>query len=104
MPSLQMDLMSAALQFLGVPPVKGHSCASLLLDRPEIRLQEVSELLGHARSSITLDIYAHVISPRQRDLTSAMDQLFLRPAPEVPQDRADAGTASTPDTPAPGGV
>jgi integrase len=36
----------------------------------------VSRRLGHAKSSITLDIYCHLIPAKQREAASLMDQLL----------------------------
>jgi hypothetical protein len=36
----------------------------------------VSEMLGHASVSITLDLYSHVLPDMQRDAMEAMARLF----------------------------
>jgi integrase len=36
----------------------------------------VSEILGHASVSITLDLYSHVLPDMQREPAEAMDRLF----------------------------
>lgn len=38
----------------------------------------VSELLGHASITITLDLYSHVLPDMQRDATTAMDRLHYK--------------------------
>jgi integrase len=35
----------------------------------------VSRVLGHAKPSITLDIYGHLIPAKQQEVASLMDQL-----------------------------
>jgi integrase len=36
----------------------------------------VSEMLGHASVSITLDLYSHVLPTMQKDATVALDRLL----------------------------
>jgi hypothetical protein len=36
----------------------------------------VSELVGHSRSTITLDLYSHVAATMQQQAAIALDQLF----------------------------
>jgi len=36
----------------------------------------VSEMLGHASVSITLDLYSHVLPTMQKDATAALDRLL----------------------------
>jgi integrase len=36
----------------------------------------VSEILGHASITITLDLYSHVLPDMQREATSALDELL----------------------------
>lgn len=52
-----------------------HTAATLLL-RSGVHPKVVSEMLGHASVSITLDTYSHVLPDMQRDATAAMDRLF----------------------------
>jgi len=54
-----------------------HTCATLLL-LAGVRPKVVSEMLGHASITITLDLYSHVLPDMQREATSALDDL-LRP-------------------------
>jgi integrase len=42
---------------------------------------EISEMLGHANISITMDRYGHLVFSRQKELAEAMAQ--LRPEGEV---------------------
>ncbi len=54
-----------------------HTAASLLLGA-RINPKVVSEMLGHASVSITLDIYAHVLPDMQQDAATTMQQLLFR--------------------------
>ncbi len=58
-----------------------HSCATLLL-LSNVNPKVVSELLGHASVSITLDIYSHVMPDMQEDAASTLaDMLHHPPSP-----------------------
>lgn len=48
-----------------------HTCATLLLVA-RVNPKVVSEMLGHASVSITLDIYSHVIPDMQKDAAAIM--------------------------------
>jgi integrase len=50
-----------------------HTCATLLLSRG-VPVKVVSEMLGHASVSITLDIYSHVLPDMQESAARAMDE------------------------------
>ena len=67
------------LRRAGVPVVRPHdarhSAASLLLSQG-VHPKIVSELLGHANVSITLDLYSHVTPSMQRAAVNAMDALL----------------------------
>jgi integrase len=65
-----------------------HTAASMMLNYG-IPVIIVSKRLGHARASITLDVYGHLIPSKQEEVASLMDRL-MRPS-------ADAGcTTSAP--------
>ena len=51
-----------------------HTAASLMLNY-ETPLIIASRRLGHARPSITLDIYRHLIPDRQAETAEMMDEL-----------------------------
>ena len=53
-----------------------HSAATLLLSQG-IHPKVVSELLGHSRVSITLDLYSHVTPTLQREAAVAIDALIV---------------------------
>ncbi len=50
-----------------------HTCATLLLSRG-VTVKVVSEMLGHASVSITLDTYSHVLPDMQESAARAMDE------------------------------
>lgn len=52
-----------------------HTAATLLL-KANVPAKIVSERLGHAKVSITLDLYSHVLPDMQDMATEAMNQLF----------------------------
>lgn len=66
------------LERAGVKPVKFHSLrhshVTTLLAAGG-NLQAVSERVGHARSSMTADVYAHVVEGMQRALVDTLDRL-----------------------------
>jgi site-specific recombinase XerD len=42
-------------------------------------LRLIMETLGHSQISVTADLYAHVLKPRQRAASEAVDTLILGP-------------------------
>jgi integrase len=65
----------------GVPLIRFHdlrhtSATLLLLEGVPVKV--VSEMLGHASISITLDLYAHVLPDMQRDAARMMQRLLTR--------------------------
>jgi integrase len=52
-----------------------HSAATLLLLQG-VPVKVVSEMLGHASTAITMDLYSHVLPDMQRDAAAAMDWLL----------------------------
>ena len=55
-----------------------HTAATLMV-KAGVNPKVVSERLGHATVSLTLDTYSHVLPDLQRDAAMALD-LVLRPA------------------------
>ena len=68
------------LKRAGLPRIRfhdlRHSCATLLLLRG-VHPKVVSELLGHASVSLTLDVYSHILPDMQREATTALDLMLL---------------------------
>lgn len=52
-----------------------HTCATLLLQAGQ-PVHVVSERLGHAKVSMTMEVYAHVLPDMQRDAAAAMTALL----------------------------
>jgi integrase len=52
-----------------------HTAATLLLSA-RVNPKIVSEMLGHASVSITLDLYSHVIPDMQQDAATNMGRLL----------------------------
>jgi Site-specific recombinase XerD len=52
-----------------------HACATLLLQRG-VNIRVVSDRLGHANTSTTLNTYAHVMLGAQAEAAAQMDELF----------------------------
>jgi integrase len=50
-----------------------HSAASLMLANG-VKLQVVSEVLGHASIRMTADVYGHILAPDREAAADAMDQ------------------------------
>jgi len=63
----------------GLPEIRfhdlRHTAATLMLNHG-IPVIVVSRRLGHARPSITLDIYGHLIPDKQKEVALLMDQLL----------------------------
>jgi integrase len=52
-----------------------HTAATLLLQQ-RVNPKIVSEMLGHASISITLDLYSHALPDIQQESADAMDTVF----------------------------
>lgn len=70
-------LLSAAK----LPPIRfhdlRHTCATLLLSK-NVNPKIVSEMLGHASVSITLDIYSHLMPDMQEKAAEALEDALRR--------------------------
>jgi integrase len=66
------------LEQAGLPPIRfhdlRHTAASLMLNH-NVPVIVVSRRLGHAKPSITLDIYGHLIPTIQNDVAELMDDM-----------------------------
>jgi len=66
------------LRAAGLPTIRFHDLrhTATLLFLQGVHPKVVSELLGHASISITLDLYSHVLPNMQRDASDALDRLL----------------------------
>jgi hypothetical protein len=74
------------LKKAGLPAVRFHDLrhtAATLLFVQGIHPKVVSEMLGHASVSITLDLYSHVLPNMQREAVGRMDELLSNRPPDV---------------------
>lgn len=75
--NLQRDF-KALIKQAGLPPIRfhdlRHSAASLLLNH-DVPVIVVSRRLGHARTSITMDVYGHLIPSMQAEAAELIDEL-----------------------------
>ncbi|MBW8012601.1 MAG: site-specific integrase [Chloroflexi bacterium] len=69
----------AVIQEVGLPEIRfhdlRHTAASLMLNNG-IPILIVSNRLGHAKPSITLDVYGHMIPSKQEEVAELMDELL----------------------------
>jgi integrase len=91
------NLVRAFKQLLndaGLPSVRFHDLrhtnASLLLNQGKPVIA-VSRRLGHAKASITLDIYGHLISSMQNDIGDMIDDLVM-PVPVHLDEKVESGS------------
>ena len=71
-----------------LPPIRfhdlRHTAASILLNQG-IPIITVSRRLGHARASITLDVYGHLIWTSQNEVAELIDDLLSPIAVQLEQ-------------------
>jgi integrase len=53
-----------------------HTCGTLLLEAGQ-NIKIVSEQLGHASSTLTLDVYSHVLPHMQDQAAEGMERLLF---------------------------
>lgn len=74
------------LKDAGLPPIRfhdlRHTAASILLNQ-DIPVISVSRRLGHARASITLDVYGHLIPTMQEEMADMIDDLVMPTAVQI---------------------
>lgn len=78
-PSWQPATFYAELRRLGLPAIRfhdlRHTAATLLLGRG-VHPKVVSEMLGHATITLTLDTYSHLVPALHAEAAAAMDDLL----------------------------
>ncbi len=71
---------AALVRKAGVPDISihgiRHTVATLAIGAGQ-DIRTLSDLLGHSKTSVTTDIYAHVLPHRKRELTQALSQIIL---------------------------
>ena len=76
------------LEAAGFPKIRfhdlRHTAASLLLNH-KVPVIVVSNMLGHSKPSVTLDIYAHVFHDMQDEAAVVMDKLVTPILVEIPR-------------------
>ncbi len=85
---IERDLPRRA-KALGLPRVTPHclrhTCATLLLERG-VPVKAVSEILGHSRINITLDLYGHNTTIMQEAAAAAQAEIYRQPEPGCTED------------------
>jgi integrase len=74
-----------------LPPIRFHDLrhtAATLLLIANVHPKVVSEMLGHAKVSITLDMYSHVLPTMQQESADKIDEMF------APKEDADDNEAT----------
>ena len=78
-PNWQTAVFKEALAAAGLPRVRFHDLrhtAATLLLRQAVHPKVVSETLGHATITLTLDTYSHLVPALHAEAASAMDRLL----------------------------
>jgi integrase len=78
-------MFTPLLQRAGLPLIRFHDLrhtAATLLLLQGVHPKVVSEMLGHATVSMTLDTYSHVLPDMQKDATAALDRLLVNSGTE----------------------
>jgi integrase len=78
-PSYQTATFKMAAAKAGLPVIRfhdmRHSAATMLLARG-VHVKLISEMLGHATITLTLDTYSHVIPAMHGDAAAAIDAIL----------------------------
>lgn len=56
-----------------------HSCATLL-NSLDVNIIDISDILGHAKSSTTMDIYAHSFEKQKKEATCKLEEFLAKQA------------------------
>ena len=72
--SLRLLLKAAGLRPVRFHDLR-HTCATLLLSK-NVNPKSVSEMLGHASVSITLDVYSHLMPDMQDKAAKALEEIL----------------------------
>ncbi len=78
-PSWQTKVFKAALKQAGLPDIRFHDCrhtAATLLLAAGVHPKVVSEMLGHATITLTLDTYSHLVPVMHQEAAKAMDAVL----------------------------
>jgi integrase len=83
--STQFARLLTRLAPLGVPRIRfhdlRHSMASLMMSQG-VPIKVISEILGHTKINITLDIYGHLYDHQRQEAAQKLDDLLGNPNPE----------------------
>ncbi|MCH5257021.1 MAG: site-specific integrase [Lachnospiraceae bacterium] len=73
-----IDAKESGFEVLPIIPLHGlrHSCATLL-NYLDVNIIDIANILGHAQSSTTMNIYAHSFEEQKKEATNKLE-LFLR--------------------------
>ena len=71
-----------------------HTAASLLLNH-NVPIIVVSNMLGHSKPSITLDVYGHLYHEMQDEAAEIMDKLVTPILVALPQEKAQVWSDET---------
>ncbi len=97
-PSNLLDRHYQLLHAAGLPRIRfhdlRHSAASILLALG-VNPKHVQELLGHAKISVTLDIYSHVQRPSHREAVLQLSELLSQPAANIPSHSVQPAAAES---------
>ena len=91
--NMRVDFLRV-LEKAGLPKIRfhdlRHTCASVLLNHG-LPVIVVSNMLGHSKPSITLDIYGHLSQEKQSEAARIMDELVV-PIPVDLSSKVDSDT------------
>ena len=80
-PDTVLDTLHQLLKDAGLPPMRFHDLrhsAATILFVAGVNPKVIQELLGHAKISMTLEVYSHVLPSMQQEAASKMDEVFKK--------------------------